>query len=279
MKSLRHLATVAALAAVAVGVAVTPATAGPPDKGNVCHDGDAGWEVINIAEPAFEAHIEHGDAFPGEAVPGSPNLVFDDDCVPVTVVTDTDGDGVPDDVDRCPGFDDTIDVDGQGVPDHCETVFAVAYRDVFTSPDGYDLTQDLLIAKLIDNGDGVVGAGDIVYAGDITTAFCCIAPIPFLDKVHVVSAVLYDTPTLVSVVTADGKRFDFAWNERFERYAEYFTLGARTTQLNDGFSFGAPDLIEINGGSPSEPDTVYINQQTTQAGDDAFVDVQISMTP
>src|SRR5690606_27158191 len=33
---------------------------------------------------------------------------------------DTDGDGVPDACDRCPGFDDAIDLDGDGVPDQCD---------------------------------------------------------------------------------------------------------------------------------------------------------------
>ena len=282
MHLFHRLLPVAALTAVAVGVAVTPATAGPPDKGNVCHDGDNGWEVISIAEPAFDSHIAHGDAFPGEPVPGMENRIFDDDCAPMTAVIDTDGDGVPDDLDQCPGFDDSVDIDGLGMPDYCETVHAVAYLDVFPSPGGYDLAEDLLIAKLIDNGDGVVGAGDVVYAGDITTEFCCIVPIQFLDKVHYVDLTLYDTSEAVSVITADGERFDFLTNSRFERYAEYFTSGARVTQLNDDFIVGASDLIEINSASPSLPDLANYNdgelfllKRGYQASDDAFVDVQI----
>ncbi|MCA9254197.1 MAG: hypothetical protein KDA33_01110, partial [Phycisphaerales bacterium] len=34
---------------------------------------------------------------------------------------DSDGDGVPDACDVCPGFDDNIDSDGDGVPDGCDT--------------------------------------------------------------------------------------------------------------------------------------------------------------
>jgi hypothetical protein len=33
---------------------------------------------------------------------------------------DTDGDGVPDDQDVCPGYDDALDADGDGVPDGCD---------------------------------------------------------------------------------------------------------------------------------------------------------------
>ncbi|MCP3686020.1 MAG: S8 family serine peptidase [bacterium] len=35
-------------------------------------------------------------------------------------VQDSDGDGVPDDQDVCPGFDDNVDSDGDGVPDGCD---------------------------------------------------------------------------------------------------------------------------------------------------------------
>jgi len=33
---------------------------------------------------------------------------------------DSDGDGVPDDEDICPGFDDNVDTDGDGIPDGCD---------------------------------------------------------------------------------------------------------------------------------------------------------------
>ncbi|MDF1552171.1 MAG: MopE-related protein [Deferrisomatales bacterium] len=33
---------------------------------------------------------------------------------------DSDGDGIPDDLDQCPGHDDAVDVDGNGTPDGCD---------------------------------------------------------------------------------------------------------------------------------------------------------------
>jgi len=42
----------------------------------------------------------------------------DDDIPPLPI--DTDGDGVPDDDDICPGFDDNIDTDEDGIPDGCD---------------------------------------------------------------------------------------------------------------------------------------------------------------
>ena len=40
----------------------------------------------------------------------------------VSAPTDTDGDGVPDGSDICPGFDDNIDSDSDGIPDGCDII-------------------------------------------------------------------------------------------------------------------------------------------------------------
>ncbi len=55
---------------------------------------------------------------------------------------DTDGDGVPDSEDICPGFDDNIDTDGDGVPDGCDenpTLFC----DSTTLQSGFACTANL----------------------------------------------------------------------------------------------------------------------------------------
>jgi hypothetical protein len=62
------------------------------------------------------------------------------DTASVTVVSlDSDGDGVLDGDDVCPGFDDTVDTNGNGVPDECETyqVFNfISSVDIFAVPAG-----------------------------------------------------------------------------------------------------------------------------------------------
>ena len=81
------------LAACDAADPVAPATATLPTasaaaKSDVCHyDADADtYHLINIADRAIDAHIAHGDARPGETVPGSNgDFAFDDACVPQPV--------------------------------------------------------------------------------------------------------------------------------------------------------------------------------------------------
>jgi hypothetical protein len=51
-------------------------------KVNVCHIDEYGtYQMLNIAEAAFQAHIGHGDSNPGDLVPGSDDqFSFADDC-------------------------------------------------------------------------------------------------------------------------------------------------------------------------------------------------------
>jgi len=51
----------------------------------VCHDtgGANRFTLITIAASAVEAHLNHGDGFPGEPVPGQPRMAFDAHCRPV----------------------------------------------------------------------------------------------------------------------------------------------------------------------------------------------------
>ena len=45
---------------------------------------------------------------------------LDSDFSVIPPVLDSDGDGVPDDVDACTGHDDNVDIDGDGIPDGCD---------------------------------------------------------------------------------------------------------------------------------------------------------------
>jgi len=62
--------------------------AAPGTKVDVCHyDKDSGTFIkINISDNAWDAHIAHGDAAPGEPVPTMPGYKFDSECVPVPIL-------------------------------------------------------------------------------------------------------------------------------------------------------------------------------------------------
>lgn len=50
-------------------------------KVSLCHrDDTGGYQLINVGEPAESAHRGHGDARPGEPVPGRPGQNFDSNC-------------------------------------------------------------------------------------------------------------------------------------------------------------------------------------------------------
>ena len=48
------------------------------------------------------------------------NDTYDEACHCVGTVVDTDGDGISDECDACPGADDTVDVNNNGIPDGCD---------------------------------------------------------------------------------------------------------------------------------------------------------------
>ncbi len=90
---------------------------------------------------------------------------------PSSVQTDSDNDGVADDEDLCPGYDDNIDVDDDGIPDGCDELIDSDDDGVSDAEDqcpGYDDTIDADsdgvpdgCDPLIDSdGDGVADAYD-----------------------------------------------------------------------------------------------------------------------
>ena len=51
-------------------------------KVDICHrtDGTNTFIALSVAAPAVEPHVAHGDASPGQAVPGQPGMMFAADC-------------------------------------------------------------------------------------------------------------------------------------------------------------------------------------------------------
>ena len=70
-----------AIAFLVLGFANAEALYAGQNKIDVCHmEGNGTYHLINIAEAAFQSHIDHGDASPGDIVPGGTQFSFADDC-------------------------------------------------------------------------------------------------------------------------------------------------------------------------------------------------------
>lgn len=82
----------------------------------------------------------------------------DEDGMPDGCDDDDDGDGVNDDSDLCPGYDDTLDSDLDGIPDGCDPIDDSGY-------DASDLAQFWMDKFLCQNGSGI-GIDDYNTTGD-----------------------------------------------------------------------------------------------------------------
>ena len=72
------------------GLVVIPggtASAGA-EKVDVCHsEGNGNFHLINVAEQAYQKHVDHGDAAPGDPVAGMDGYAFTDDCTLIAANT------------------------------------------------------------------------------------------------------------------------------------------------------------------------------------------------
>lgn len=94
----RRIAVAITTTLVAALVVPGIAAAGQP-KVPVCHRNDAGgFTRIEVAEPAYDSHIAHGDGGLHDSVPGQPGYVFDATCAPEPILlrmTTLDANGTP----------------------------------------------------------------------------------------------------------------------------------------------------------------------------------------
>ncbi len=122
---------------------------GTPDACDTCDD-----NLIGLA-------CDDGDACTtGETYDANCN------CGGGTLV-DSDGDGVCDADDQCPGSDDTVDTDGNGIPDGCDTDACPALDFNVDPVIAYDLGQDFGPSVISDNGATVYMDGNAWKAVEI----------------------------------------------------------------------------------------------------------------
>jgi len=88
MDSLPTAPSAQATSALAAGSQVRPGggdAQGPAPKLDICHTlGNGKFQLINISANAESTHRAHGDARPGESIPGNASLQLDTACHPVS---------------------------------------------------------------------------------------------------------------------------------------------------------------------------------------------------
>lgn len=93
--------------------------------------GDPNSSLTTCPQPAgyvtnnTDCNDNDGNAYPGASCNDNDNCTindtYDSNCNCVGTFVDSDGDGVCDANDICPGGDDNVDSDGDGIPDFCDT--------------------------------------------------------------------------------------------------------------------------------------------------------------
>ena len=132
---------------------------------------------VNILGWVQSVTVSLTDGYDGNTTENlSVNLSTIDFCIESVQCEDTDGDGICDTDDQCPGFDDNVDTDGDGISDGCDTCNDL----VDTDGDGVSDCVDQEInspcpnnvdangVSLDSDGDGVCDDLDSCPLGDDT---------------------------------------------------------------------------------------------------------------
>lgn len=92
------------------------------NKSNFNHTLLNTWQEVKVEFVATNATMDF-NLFSGNDATGdyeSTQISIEQDSITLVDVPDDDGDGVPNSLDKCPGYDDAIDTDNDGIPDGCD---------------------------------------------------------------------------------------------------------------------------------------------------------------
>ncbi|MCH5375065.1 MAG: hypothetical protein JJ992_13905 [Planctomycetes bacterium] len=204
--------------------------------------------LVPTTGKALDAHLAHGDLFPGDPLPGG-NGTMADDC------------------------------SGPVLP-----VLAIAYTDMDANDGaGYREGVDRPVSVLLDaNLDGVVSVGDEVRVYGFPVDFGASAFGSVAVSSHTVARILIPSPDYIYVFDADESGFYWLTSDRqlgWEAYVEEDPDGYPTLALSDGVDGTFTDKIETAlNGDPSRPDrTLLLTDAAANGTDDTFIDIQITL--
>ena len=142
---------------------------------DVCHTtGNGSFQLLNINGNALSAHLNHGDAQPGDVVPGDPTKQFDDACTQVDVSTGA----------ECP----------------CATSFASAVNQWVSTFGGLDGTLDHQVPESIqctqEIGDSHIDVSVAFFPDDPTDDRACVTQFQLLGV---------DIPDFIAPITTEAE--------------------------------------------------------------------------
>ena len=234
------------LLSIAAALVLLPGPAGvmaAQERVEVCHvTGDGTHVLIEIADPAYDAHVAHGDARPGDPVPGIPAYRFDAMCVPRLT----------------------------------DRIFAVAYTDV-DGVDGFDpVAGDVLIAMVMDrNGNDVVDPGDQVVMGRYPKDLAATDFGEFTTMSHEVSTHSWGGELLR---VRSGKHLEFTFVSSARTGDDWYsetdlaTPGSQSRWLD--YPSAGYDSIITSELSPSMPADLINEVDKDNTVDDPFIEVR-----
>lgn len=179
--SIMRLAALAGMVGALAVPAVTEAKK-PDDRQTVCHrQGSGNWKPLSLKAQAVAAHLDRGDALPGDAVPNQLGVKFDDSCnaIAFTTVTVTGPERFEDAAGITAGLDALtvatgvearyVEVDDfQSVVD---SAIATGQAPTVTDPEtGEVVAVDVLMVPTPASINDLVDAGVAVPANDATIA-------------------------------------------------------------------------------------------------------------
>ena len=142
--------------------------------GDICDDDDDNDGVLDMVD--CNPLDDSIDFAPGDTCddgdPCTTGDVYDQDCNCSGTLVDTDGDGVCDADDQCPGFDDMLDIDSDGIPDDCDNCdndlvgTSCDDGDPCTVDDTFDMDCNCLGMFSDTDGDGVCDVDDVCAGSD-----------------------------------------------------------------------------------------------------------------
>ena len=200
---------------------------------NGCAENDA----VTINETTAGSSCDDGD-------PCTTNDVYDASCNCAGTFQDSDGDGVCDANDVCPGYDDTQDADGDGIPDGCDTnnctpVTANFPDDPLTHSGNGSSSTTLSFSSLHQDASFTITGLNAVTNGPPSQRY--------IDQ----AVVTYDdgSGSSVTVGTYSGTGGSSA------SVSITGDIVSITVTLQDGYDGNAPGTLSINLGDVSACDT------------------------